>query len=157
MGGAGSVTHNHAAMGDAFMVHAYGRKRWYLTPPSYNPLVEPPLSRSVFLFTEFNPDRPVYDRFPLHRHVDVYVTEAQAGDVLYLPSFFWHHVRNPTDCIGVSFSFYPLWNLLRLAPAQVLLTVCATNPSFFRAFRDRNDISKIVAATRFGGHVRPPD
>ena len=50
-----------------------------------------------------DPLRPDYNKYPRYRHVNRLVVTLQPGDVLYLPSLWFHHVQQSDDTIAVNF------------------------------------------------------
>ena len=44
-------------------------------------------------------------KFPKLESITPYEIELHAGDVLYIPPFFWHHVESLTNCISVLIPF----------------------------------------------------
>ena len=39
----------------------YGKKNWYLYPPEYDIIFNPPVTRSPYFYTNFNPDIPDFE------------------------------------------------------------------------------------------------
>jgi len=148
MGGAGTTTSVHNAIGSNLFVQLYGEKTWWLYSPVYNAVFDPPLKRSPFFFSGIDPEHPDLERFPLFRGVRGYRVTLRAGDVLYNPPFFWHYVRNPTASIGVGVRFYDVPSILRASPAQALLTALATNPPAWVGRRLRFDFTKVFVRMR---------
>ncbi|MCB9745505.1 MAG: cupin-like domain-containing protein [Alphaproteobacteria bacterium] len=144
MGGPGSSTAIHSAIGSNLFVQAYGRKRWWIVPTSYTPVFRPPVKRSPFFYSGVDTERdnPGYPGFA---HCDGWVTELEPGDVLYNPPFFWHQVRNPTTSIGVGFRWYSPASVWRSSPTQLLITLTATNPPPWVAGRNRTNFAKVYA------------
>jgi hypothetical protein len=78
---------------------AVGRRRFTLFPPEQlsnlyvGPLDLTPAGQSISLVDFHNPD---YERYPLfHKAVEAaQVAELDAGDALFIPSMWWHHVES---------------------------------------------------------------
>ena len=148
MGGANTTTSVHNAIGSNLFVQLHGEKTWWLYPPRYNAVFDPPLKRAPFFFSGVDPERPDLARFPLFRHVHGFKVTLRAGDVLYNPPFYWHYVRNPTASIGVGVRFYDVPSILRASPTQALLTALATNPPAWVGRRLRFDFTKVFVRMR---------
>jgi hypothetical protein len=145
IGGAGTSTAFHSAAGANLFTQVYGRKRWLIYPTSYNPTYSIVRNRAPFFFTSLDPDDPDEERYPLFRHAHGWEVTLEAGDVLYVPPFFWHQVDNPTDSIGVGFRWYHLPSLLRSSPTQLLLTLAATNPPLWVVRKNRANFNKVYS------------
>lgn len=50
-----------------------------------------------------NADKPDYDKYPAYRNATVMKCAVGAGDVLYLPSLWFHHVKQSHACIAVNY------------------------------------------------------
>lgn len=148
MGGAGTTTGLHNALGSNLFVQVYGEKTWWLYPPTFTPAVRPTLKRAPFFLSTVDPEAPDHGRFPLFRHIQGYKVTLEAGDVLYNPPFYWHYVRNPTASIGVGVRFYDVPRILGASTTQALLTLMATNPPVWVGRRLRFDFTKVFARMR---------
>lgn len=147
IGGPGSSTALHCAIGSNAFVQVHGRKRWHLASTTWSPALQVELSRSPYFFSNVDLEHPDPERFPWARHVRVWTCELEAGDVLYNPPFFWHQVRNPTLSIGVGVRWYDPRIVLRTSATLTALTLMATNPDILTASRLKGDFSKIFAGT----------
>jgi hypothetical protein len=99
-GPAGTVTPLHHDRQNIFLVQLYGRKRVKLISPRrthqlYN-------NRGVY--SRVDPEAPRSDQFPLFRNVPVREVTLEAGDALFLPVLWWHHVRSLDISISISLS-----------------------------------------------------
>lgn len=82
-----------------------GRKRIYLYSPAASPwLYSNPLRSALPNYSRFDPEQPDYERFPLCREVQPLEVVLEPGDVLYLPSRWWHQVRSLE--VSASFNFW---------------------------------------------------
>ena len=84
--------HFHQA---AFNVLAYGRKRWYLTPPAHAAFSMAPAH--AWIATRLPALRA--------RNASVYVCDQLAGDVLVLPDLWGHLTYNLETSVGVAQEF----------------------------------------------------
>lgn len=78
-----------------------GRRRFTLFPPEQlpnlyiGPMDHTPSGRAISLVDLANPD---FDRFPKFREAlaTAQVAEMEPGDALYVPKYWWHHVKSLT-------------------------------------------------------------
>lgn len=102
MGPAGIVTSLHQDLPENLYVMVRGRKRITLFPP------ESPVYRHSFWsklpnHARTDPEHPDYHQFPKFRYAQPYIAEVAAGDTLFIPSFWWHHLRNMEASIAINF------------------------------------------------------
>lgn len=64
IGGKGSRTHLHAASEHNLFTQVYGQKHWVIYPPSYDCVLRPPVNRTPYFHSVFNPDAPDFAAFP---------------------------------------------------------------------------------------------
>jgi len=122
IGGKGTYTPLHNAMGSNLFVQAFGTKEWILYPPSISAVIDPSpgvnFHRSAPFKTKegpFNPFKPAYESpYHLYEYIDRIKVTLQPGDILFNPPHYWHAVQNPTDSIGVGFRW--------VSPAASFLT-----------------------------------
>ena len=58
-----------------------------------------------------DPERPDLEQFPDYSHSSVYRVRLEAGDCLYLPSFWFHHLSQSHGCIGNRVTSYMIFDL----------------------------------------------
>lgn len=81
-----------------------GRKRFWLYPPSDAPwMASYPVLSGKPNFSQHDPEAPDYERFPQTRGLQPTEVVLEAGDVLYLPSMWWHHVRSLELSLSLNF------------------------------------------------------
>ncbi|MBI3784750.1 MAG: cupin-like domain-containing protein [Deltaproteobacteria bacterium] len=103
----------HRDVAENIFFQLVGRKRFFLYAPAASPWLYSNGFRSALPnYTQFDPETPDYDRFPLSRHVEPIEVILEPGDAIYLPSRWWHQVRSLD--ISVSFNFW--WAQGLLAP-----------------------------------------
>jgi hypothetical protein len=148
LGGKGTDTAIHNAGNENIFVQIVGQKKWRFYPVASTPIMDPPANRSLYKFTHFRPD--VEDeRFRMARHMDYYETVLEAGDVLYNPPYYWHHVSNPVRSIGVGCRWNNMRTALRASPVLALLEMFNTNPNLVKGiFMALNDFNTILAEAR---------
>ncbi len=108
-----------------------GRRRYVLFPPEQlpnlycGPLEFTPAGQPISLVDFEAPDLARFPRFAeAWRHAQL--AELDAGDVLYLPSLWWHHAQS-LDALGVMVNFW--WReqpAHALSPKQTLLHALMT-------------------------------
>ena len=97
---AGTVTPLQHATCNILIAQVYGRKRVKLIPSWQLGLVY----NSVGVSSDVDCEDPDFDRFPLFRDATVIDLTLDAGDVLFLPAGWWHHVRELDISITLSFT-----------------------------------------------------
>lgn len=50
-----------------------------------------------------DPLAPDLDRFPQYSRATAYEIRVNAGDILYLPALWYHHVRQSHKCVAINF------------------------------------------------------
>ena len=143
IGGKNTHTSLHAASENNLFTQVYGKKHWYLYPPEYDIIFNPPVTRSPYFYTNFNPDIPDFEIYPNAKYMTTWECELNAGDILYNPPSWCHHVTNKTDSIGVGFRWFNLKDSLKMSFAHTLLTILSTNPPIWYANKNRTDFAKI--------------
>jgi hypothetical protein len=100
-GGKNAVTriHQDMDMSNVFLTEVVGKKRVVLFSPEYSRL----LHRYPFgVHTSVDINNPDYNKFPGLKKVKGYDFEIEAGDTLFMPSGYWHHIEYLQPSIGVS-------------------------------------------------------
>jgi hypothetical protein len=148
IGGAGTSTQWHADALQTTFVQVDGRKEWFFCPPTHTacldgrvPMLRQQYAHSMVDFRD--PDlraHPLYSATPVSRAV------LCPGDVLYVPPFWWHCVRNPEPSIGVSVWWYSVLQPLRAHP--ILFWLTALSPQHGA----RAALTRLSRSRRAGGH-----
>ena len=116
MGGPGSVTHLHTERSDIFHACFVGRKRWRLYAPSQTRFLYPIPARTLFIGSEVDFLSTDYSIHPWFRCANGYDTVLEPGDVLYLPSYYWHAVENLEATISANCLWYNRWRAIGALP-----------------------------------------
>jgi hypothetical protein len=104
MGPANTLTPLHYDQKNVLLAQLYGRKRVKLI----SPLATDRLYCRKRGYSEVDPDKPDFNRFPLFERVTVSTIELEAGDALFLPFGWWHHVRSLSPSISLSLNNF-IW------------------------------------------------
>ena len=103
--GTGSAFHCH--VGGTFFQMIYGRKHWTLVSSEDSFAMYPTVGRnsgSAIFCSPINAEAYERDQqhlYPLYGKVNKYAVTLEPGDILYIPSLWWHEVRNIGPTIGV--------------------------------------------------------
>ena len=143
IGGKDTKTTLHAASENNLFTQIYGKKHWYLYPPEYDIIFNPPITKSPYFHSLFNPEKADYKEFPHTKHITTWECELEAGDILYNPPSWWHHVTNTSDSIGIGFRWFSIKDSLKMSITQTLLTLLSTNPPIWYAAKNRTDFAEI--------------
>lgn len=54
-------------------------------------------------WVSIDPLKPDFEKYPDYAKASVFEVRVNAGDILYLPSLWYHHVRQSHKCIAVNF------------------------------------------------------
>jgi len=100
-GGAFPVLHYDGAGTHAFLMHVYGQKEFILYPPSQEEYLYPnPEKQNNSLISDI--DNPDLKKFPLFAKAEPTVFILEAGELLFIPSHWWHTTKMLSPCISVS-------------------------------------------------------
>jgi hypothetical protein len=107
-----SVTGLHFDVFHNIFVQIRGRKRFLLFPPLDYLSFYPPLDSSLYSpgFSKVDPDNPDFESFPNFPWQEKREVTLEAGEILYLPPFWWHHVKAVDENISLSFWYLPNFN-----------------------------------------------
>jgi len=107
LGPAGTVTPLHRDLVDNALAQVWGRKRVILYPPEDSRCFETWRSSEVLDGTRFDPEQPDHAAHPLAREGHPVELTLEAGEVLFLPAGWFHHVRSLAPSLSVNFfQFY---------------------------------------------------
>ena len=143
IGAKGTRTTLHSASEHNLFTQVYGNKHWYLYPPENDIIFDPFITRSPYFHSSFDPDLPDFKLFPNAKYLQTWECELKAGDVLFNPPSWWHHVTNLSDSIGVGFRWFSPVDSFKMSFMQTLLTFLSTNPPIWVATKNRTDFAAI--------------
>ena len=134
MGARGTYTPLHNAMTGFFFVNVCGVKRWSLIPNHYCAVLNPDADGFGYNHSKAEPDMSNAAEYPGLDRIDRFELVMQPGDVLYLPSWMWHAVKNEAPTIGVRCGFVYVPGMLMEAPTLSFIRLfAARNPSTLEA------------------------
>jgi histone arginine demethylase JMJD6 len=100
-GGAFPVLHYDGVGTHAFLMQVYGRKKFVIYPPDQEPYLYPsPEKRNLSLVD--NIDAPDLDKFPQFAHAVATTFILEPGELLFVPSHWWHTTKMLTPSITLS-------------------------------------------------------
>jgi hypothetical protein len=107
LGGYGTSSAFHCAMGSNLFVMADGRRKWVLVDPRdsvamyprigwnrHGPGMVSPIDSDGYASTQI-------DTYPLYAKVRKHVVTLEPGDILWNPSWWWHEVTSLGPSIGI--------------------------------------------------------
>ena len=124
IGADGTTSGLHFDVADNFHAVVSGRKRFVLAPPRQSASLYPngPL-HGVPNGARVDLERPDFERFPRMRDASPVVAELGPGDLLYIPSMWWHQAHS--DDVSISINLWwakgPFVAILRAAEAFMRL------------------------------------
>jgi len=100
-GGEGAVTRIHRDMDNSnvFLTELSGSKRVVLFDPKYSKLL---YQYPFGTHTSIDINNPDYDRYPGLKKVVGHESVIEAGDTLFMPSGWWHHIEYNSAGLGFS-------------------------------------------------------
>jgi hypothetical protein len=128
MGGKGTRTPLHSEFCGNVMIQVQGSKRWLLYPPDTLLYLDPAARRMPYFYSDADPYAPE-GAPPLFARADRWEATVEAGDVLWVPPFWWHDVTNLTPAsIGVRCDTSSAWQALRASPLLLAMKRFARAP-----------------------------
>ncbi|MCW5906388.1 MAG: cupin-like domain-containing protein [Chitinophagales bacterium] len=110
LGPKGLVTQLHHDLPENLYAVIRGSKHITLYAPTDRKFLYP---QSLFSkhpnFSRFDPDFPDFETFSLARSAKPIEVWLEEGEMLYMPSLWWHHIRNSEDSIAVNFWWSVGW------------------------------------------------
>jgi hypothetical protein len=150
IGGAGGkfpVLHYDGAGTHAFLMQIYGRKQYIIYPPEQEPfLYRSPVKPNLSLLNDV--EDPDLERFPLFAKATPIKLVLEPGEMLFVPSHWWHTVRMLTPSITLSANvlnasnWTELMSYVALRQRSPLVSLASkaylTAAGSWRSWRDRN-------------------
>lgn len=112
MGGEGTSTHLHAdVLGSySWSANICGKKTWYFLNPKYTYMLIDVFGRKVAR-EWFEDDSGKHWQFPLLAFAPRFKVIQDEGEVLFVPSEWYHTVRNERDTISINANWFNRHNL----------------------------------------------
>jgi hypothetical protein len=130
MGGSGTFTPLHNAMTGFFFVNVCGVKTWELISNRYLALMKPSADGFGYNHSRARVDMSNAQEFPGFDCIDRMQAVMHPGDILFLPSWMWHSVKNASPTIGIRCGFiYPKGMLTEAFTLSFVRLFAARNPS----------------------------
>ena len=133
MGEEGSKTDMHNAIIQSLFIQVKGKKKWTIYEPNERIFLNTLADRRPYFYTEANPNVLDDPEFPLLKYPIRYEIILDEGDVLWFPSFYWHHVQNLTENIGVTYKFTEFEKSFRVSKVLSTLFFLATKPTLIQS------------------------
>lgn len=136
VGEGGTKTPMHAGLTHTIFIQIKGTKRWTICLPNERFFLHPIAARYLYFHTDADARTDAkYDvKYPMIPYVKKYEVLLEEGDVLWLPSLYWHYVENLTPTIGVAFKYTNLPQSFKITKLFTILFFMATKPTILRSF-----------------------
>ena len=129
MGAKNTLTTTHVGFSSFLFVQVMGRKKWVLYAPEERIFLDARTERTFHFYTKASPYKKDDPDFPLLKYAKQYEVMLEPGDVLWVPSFVWHHVENLTDSIGIRYGRSSIPGSWKSSKVLTTLIFLATNPN----------------------------
>ena len=134
IGGKDTFTPLHNEPIPFLFVNVCGVKRWPLIPNHYLPVLNPPADGMSYNHSSAKVDEIDVERFPGFDCIDRLEAVLEPGDILFMPSWLWHSVRNETPTIGVRCGImYPKGMFAEAMTLFLIRVFAARNPNLLQA------------------------
>jgi histone arginine demethylase JMJD6 len=100
-GGAFPVLHYDGAGTHAFLMQIYGRKEYVIYPPDHDRFLYPNPDKPNLSMVN-NLDKPDLSKFPLFAQAEATKLILEPGELLFVPSHWWHTAKMLTPSITIS-------------------------------------------------------
>lgn len=119
-GPGGNITRLHYDVPNNFLAQVYGRKRFVIFPPRASASLYPYRTKAYNMSRVDldHPDKKVFPNFGTVKPIEFVLNP---GEVIFLPSFWWHQVYSLD--MGISINFWCIPRLRHLAAPQIFDTI----------------------------------
>lgn len=107
----GNITRLHFDLPHGLLVQIYGTKKIYLFPPEDTPFLYPNdpqkflIKDRYFHFSQIPNTQRAHLQYPQLTKANAWVTTLHPGEILFIPSGWWHEVHALDVAISVTLSF----------------------------------------------------
>jgi histone arginine demethylase JMJD6 len=154
-GGAFPVLHYDGAGAHAFLMQVYGRKQFIIYPPSQEKFLYPsPEKENLSLINSV--DKPDLAKFPLFAQAEPTIFILEPGEMLFIPSHWWHTTKMLTPSISISANvvnqsnWHELVTFVSMRRRNPLMSLASrvylTGAGAKRSWRDRNWRKRALAS-----------
>ena len=105
-----TVTALHKDIPENIYTLLNGKKKVLLFPANNKMYAQSILSKHPN-FSKVDAEKPDFIRFPKLKNAQPYSVELNPGDALYIPSLWWHHMRNIEDATAINFWWSRSWQI----------------------------------------------
>lgn len=128
IGGGNTLTPIHNALSNTVFIQIYGTKKWTFWEPSERFFLNVRANRRAYFFSQMRLQVPNPDDFPLAKYCTRFEVTLEPGDVLWFPAFYWHHVVNENNSIGVAYKTAHIPSAFHGSAVLLLLSFLSTKP-----------------------------
>jgi histone arginine demethylase JMJD6 len=154
-GGAFPVLHYDGAGAHAFLMQVYGMKEFIIYPPSQEQYLYPsPEKENLSQINSI--DKPDLGKFPLFAKAEPIVFILQPGEMVFIPSHWWHTTKMLSPSISISANvvnqsnWHELINFVAMRRRNPIISLASrvylTCAGAKRSWRDRNWRKRAVAS-----------
>ncbi|CAB4015110.1 Hypoxia-inducible factor 1-alpha inhibitor [Paramuricea clavata] len=131
------VTPLHYDIMQNVFIQLQGKKRFILFGPDQSTNLYPhPVGHPHDRQSQVDLDKPDYERFPKFRNVEALEAILEPGDVLYVPTNWWHHVESNKNNCTVSLNFWFEDDLSQRMFSKIEDSGSSKNPSILTPAED---------------------
>lgn len=117
-GPGGNTSPLHFDPFDNFFLQLYGSKIFYLFDPSdYKSLYPGSLISKTPHISGIDPTKVDFDKYPKSQGTTMFEVRVEAGNVLFLPSYWWHQVYS--DQLSISVNIWMKTNFYKWVPGAL--------------------------------------
>lgn len=132
IGAKGKTTPLHGGESTSFFsIVAEGEKTWDLISAAYYPFINPNADGYGYNFSKVDLENPDLEKYPGVNLIHRYRCTLKKGDVLYIPAWMWHQVRNDAESWTVSYRFTNIRAILHQY-VFVFIRIFFTEPSVLK-------------------------
>ncbi|TKC90316.1 cupin-like domain-containing protein [Trinickia terrae] len=154
-----TTTQLHFDYSNNFFAQLHGSKAFTLFDPRDSDCLYPyPHETATAHLSHVDVDRPDLERYPDFARASPMRFTMEAGELLFLPAFWWHHVSAPGVAVSVNFWWQPglrqildARNSTRALPSLYAIDRLR---SFKQSFLEPAQLDFVTAAERFLDHGR---